>query len=204
MATACRVPAAAAHREGLPRRLRQAVARRRGFTLIEMLIVLVIVVVVIGASWPRLRTAWSKAELRSAARSVRVAMSQARLDAIDSGAPRQFRYQPGGSLYEVGVYTLSDDALLAAAPDSTSETPAAQYELPHGVRFVVTSPTAEPVSPEAASDQWSEPLLFYPNGCSANAKLRLSGDEELYVNVVLRGVTGVAKVGPVEREKTLP
>ena len=85
-------------------------------------------------------------------------------------------------------------------------------ELPHGVFFrdpraretfnsLDTSDTsdtaplpAEEISRLDAAD-WSEPILFYPNGRAANARLELQGPKGLSVDVTLRGLTGMAKVG---------
>ena len=178
----------------------QAGLRRSGFTLLELLIVLAIVVMLVGASWPRLRTSLEKAELVDAAKGIRTFLSQARLDAIDSGSPRRFRYQPGGTLYEVGPYVIGDENLQADAAAQPPSTPVVQGCLPRGLRFVAPPSANLDGQPEAAAEEWSKPVLLYANGRSANARLRIAGADNMFVDIVLRGITGVAKVGAVERE----
>ena len=177
---------------------------RSGFTLLELLIVLAIVVMLVGASWPRLRTMLEKAELVDAAKGLRTLLSQARLDAIDSGTPRRFHYQPGGTLYEVGPYVIGDEDLQADAASQLPSAPVVQGCLPRGLRFAVP-PSANPDGqPEAAVEEWSKPVLLYPNGRSANARIRIAGADTMFVDVELRGITGVAKVGAVQREVLQP
>lgn len=181
-------------------RAERRASQGRGFTLLEMLIVLAIVVVVAGAVWPAFRAAMDKAELIDAAKAVRTALSQARLDAIDSGVPRQFRYQPGGMLYEVSVYTLAADSLLTDAVEELPPENTQHYELPSGLQF------AAPIAPDTGApvetvDEWAPPILLYPNGRSDNLRLRVLGAERMSIEVWLRGVAGVAKLGLVERRE---
>lgn len=160
---------------------------------------LAIIVVVSGAVWPALRAAMDKAELVDAAKGVRTALSQARLDAIDSGTPRQFRYQPGGTLYEVAIYTIAADSLLNDVVEEPPLETTIQFELPRGVQFATTVGAGDQATPVESVDEWAPPVLLYPNGRSDNLRLRLKGAERMSVEVWLRGIAGVAKVGPVER-----
>jgi Tfp pilus assembly protein FimT len=47
--------------------------------------------------------------------------------------------------------------------------------------------------------QWSAPIVFYPNGRTSNARIRLSDQGEYFVDVSLRGLTGGARVGKIRR-----
>jgi type II secretion system protein H len=180
-----------------------------GFTLMELLIVLAIMVLMAGACWPMLRGVMDKAYLADAAKGLRTVLSQARLDAIDSGVPRQFRFQPGGTQYELAVYAFTDDSLLANAGGETTSDTTVRYDLPQGIQFAAPAADADDSSSDNADasrsgDEWSQAILFYPNGHSDNLRLRLSGAKGMYVEVWLRGITGVAKVGPIEREEQQP
>ena len=186
--------------------------RRCGFTLVELLIVLTILVLLMAASWPRLRLMLDKAQLHDAAKAFRTAVSQGRLDAIDSGTPRQFRYQPGGTLYEVSVFRPRDDTQQPGVEQETPGEPPQQFALPHGVRFAATqsaddgsSPAMDTTSPPPtdtadAEPDWSERVLLFSNGRSGNARIRIQGTEKMYVDITLRGIVGVPLVGPVQRE----
>ena len=82
----------------------------RGFTLVEMLIVLAVLAVMASLAWPAVRGMAAKSELRSAAGNVRSALAGPRLRAIESGVPQRFRYQPGADGYEAVDCGTPDDA----------------------------------------------------------------------------------------------
>jgi hypothetical protein len=46
---------------------------------------------------------------------------------------------------------------------------------------------------------WSDPIVFYPNGRTSNAEIHLVGDREYRISLTLRGVTGAIEVSPLER-----
>ena len=89
--------------------------RRRGYTLMEMLLVQGVIVALVAMSWPALRGSLDKNRLLAAARQVRTDLVQARLKAAETGIPQQFRYQPGLRSYEVAP---TDHAMTAAATDA--------------------------------------------------------------------------------------
>lgn len=75
--------------------------RRQGFTLIEILVVLALVVVLVSFSWPALQGTLQRSELESAAKQVTNELSQVRLKAIETGVAQKFRFQPGKGNYEI-------------------------------------------------------------------------------------------------------
>ena len=158
----------------------------------------------------------AKSQLQSAAKQLRVALTQARLEAIESGTPQQFRYQPGTGYFEVSAKSTSQGAGLlvpvglegAGAGEALGEDlgsqEAAQYELPDRVRFFDPSaPDAAPGEPDADPSHnamiWSAPIIFYPNGRTFNTRIRLHGEYDYYVDVMLRGLTGASRLGEVRR-----
>ncbi|MCP5113935.1 MAG: prepilin-type N-terminal cleavage/methylation domain-containing protein, partial [bacterium] len=74
---------------------------RRGFTLVEMLVVLTILGLLVGMSWPSVHRLLSRSRVKEAAKQVRTELGEARLRAIESGTPQVFRFQPGTSFFEV-------------------------------------------------------------------------------------------------------
>jgi prepilin-type N-terminal cleavage/methylation domain-containing protein len=185
----------------------------RGYTLLEMLIVVAVLAVVVSFSWPVLRKSMYKSELVSAARRLRDDLARARLEAIESGTARQFRYQPGTGRYEFSARTstegggaalvaaegLGDDDLLPAGEPLKAE--ADERLLPGDVCFVGPAVAPSPAGSLALEPQteWSDPVVFYPSGRALNARIRLVGAGDYYVDVTLRGLTGAAKVGQVQK-----
>ena len=50
-----------------------------------------------------------------------------------------------------------------------------------------------PTDPLGAQSDWSQPLLFYPDGSTSDAKVLLVNRNVLFVRIELRGLTGIAK-----------
>ena len=44
---------------------------------------------------------------------------------------------------------------------------------------------------------WSAPIYFYPDGTSSDARLQICNDRNGAIELMLRGMTGVVKVGDV-------
>jgi prepilin-type N-terminal cleavage/methylation domain-containing protein len=204
----------------------------RGFTLVETLIVLAVLALLSSLSWPAVRGMLGKGELREAAKQVRVALVKARLGAIESGVAQSFRYLPGTERFEVVSLPTSLDEEKRPSPSRfrqrLSEDEPIQGFLPQGVIFEENDPRvaaqASPrplaaverqVSPLPSAGEgpgvrgrddanWSTPIVFFPNGRSSNARIRLAGPRGLSVEVTLRGTNGATRVGPLERREERP
>jgi prepilin-type N-terminal cleavage/methylation domain-containing protein len=191
--------------------------RRRGFTLLEMLIVLAVVVAVASMGWPSLRKLSHKSTLREAARQVRNVLARARLEAIESGGVRLFRYCPGTGVFEVSAGSTAEEGAAATlfpaegsapsprVPDRGLESAKTEQTLlPEGVCFVDPRWTGSSIpSPAPAAldglPGWSQPVVFFPNGRATDAFIRLECQDRYFVVVALRGLTGTVQLGPVGR-----
>ncbi len=179
---------------------------REGFTLVELLIVLAILVMAMAISWPAVGGLLAKNELRSAAQQVRAALAKTRLEAMESGAVRQFRYQPGTRRFEITRLAATAEESSAGrgvredgdAPDTPAE-----VLLASGVRWESPDTTGVPLRPALSGDSpeqvWSAPILFFPNGRTSNARLQLGGRRGFLVPLTLRGVTGTVAIGNLQR-----
>lgn len=179
----------------------------RGFTLLEMMIVLAVLAVLTAIAWPAVRGLLAKSELQNAAKQVRNALVRARLEAMETGTIRRFRYQPGGGQFDVAILARLD-APQESPLEQTSETTSGEKivledALPDGVAFAGLDEFDELLallSPEDAADSdWSEPVLFYPNGRTSNAKIRIAGHRGQTIEVALRGMTGTTFVGAIQQ-----
>jgi type II secretory pathway pseudopilin PulG len=179
---------------------------RAAFTLLELLIVMGVLVMLLAVTWPVVGGLLAKQQLQTGAKQVRAAWAKARLEAMESGTLRRFRYQPGTGHFQVGSLNEAADPRLptgrAAAEQTTSSSPADHW-LPAGVCFERLDQA--PLAPRTAAlsdvteEAWSEPILFFPNGRTSNARLELHGRRDWTVPLLLRGVTGTVTVGRIQR-----
>jgi len=194
-----------------------------------MMIVIALLAATLAIAWPAVRHTLSKSQLREAAKQVRTRLTQARLAAIETGQPQQFRFQPGTGRYIVGPWgasvagqaggaSLSSRRGAGRAAMNAGSDDAALHEMVEdlglGVVFEPQSieeayrggtnvtlvsrevpPDAElPADVSDFDDSWSPPIIFYPNGRSSNATVRLRGERDFQVDISLRGVMGTVDV----------
>ncbi|MEZ6073787.1 MAG: prepilin-type N-terminal cleavage/methylation domain-containing protein [Pirellulales bacterium] len=129
-----------------------------GFTLVEVLLVLGILVLLAAAAWPNLRRPLAATRLREAARGLCNELARARLRAIETGNVLELRYEPGRRRYEIvaqsaatiagehlaptvnGGNAAGEPGFLSADVAAAQHWPAAPYvalreQLPSGVCF---------------------------------------------------------------------
>ena len=129
-------------------------ARTGGFTLLEVLLVLGLLVMLAAVAWPSLSRPLAATRLREGARELCNELARARLRAIETGNVLVLRYEAGHARYEIITRTAAiegsdatstnDDDLLGAtsAQDGRSRSwPAGAFvpvrgELPDAIRFV--------------------------------------------------------------------
>lgn len=69
---------------------------REGFSLLELMLVLVVMIGVMALVWPAVARSVASTEIRDAARQLRERLVEARREAMDSGQPVLVRISPGG------------------------------------------------------------------------------------------------------------
>jgi len=202
-------------------------ADRAGFTLLELLLVLGIIVLMTGLAWPALRASMAKNRLRDSAQQLRVELARARLSAMEHGTPLEFRYRAGEGRFRIALRMVATEASAApsfepaaagAASRSLSTSngldndgEVTESELPEGVVFAEPEqwrPEAKPFADEdldvdaedesLRSEGWSTAIIFLPDGTTTNATLALRDGRGAQVVVQLRGMTGLAKPGEIE------
>jgi prepilin-type N-terminal cleavage/methylation domain-containing protein len=84
---------------------------RRGFSLVELLLVLAILVLAAAISVPTLRGTLRNQKLSRAADLVRIEWARAHVQAMKTGRIQMFRYQLGGQGFRVEPWAAGDDML---------------------------------------------------------------------------------------------
>ena len=197
---------------------------RQALTLLEMLLVLCLLSVLVALAWPSLNRPMANQRLRKAADRVRAEWGRARVEAMSSGQTYLFRYVPETDRYSIqcragpdfapdvtdgeGVGVVGEEMSPPAAPRQTERT------LPDGVTFVAGQTKVDTRSQmiesqvgglQTVEGGWSRPVLFYPDGTTSSARLLLKNKHDRYIELALRGLTGVVTVGQLHAaEERLP
>ena len=169
-------------------------ARRRGYTLLELMLVLGILLILAGIAWPAVQGMYQRHRLQTAAEDVRAHLAGTRLRAIDSDTVYQFVYEPGGQAYSVQPYEAS------ALPTTSAM-------LPEPIRFDATDALNDSTdfllnqssSAGAGTTNLSTPILFAPDGSSIDATVSLVDDEGRTIRLSVRGLTAAVSVGSVQQ-----
>lgn len=142
---------------------------QRGFTLIEVVVVLAILALVTAMALPLLSRAGAKADARVAAREIAAGLRMTRNLAMVRGHAEAF---------------LIDSASNAFRAGST----AAPQRLPAGVRLVLYTTTEERRSATAGS------IRFFPDGTSTGGGIRLQAGNSR-AEVLVDWLTGHLTIG---------
>jgi hypothetical protein len=155
--------------------------------------------------------------LRSGADDVRMSWVQARVAAMNAGATYAFHYVPGGDHYTVDCQFTPElesdvDSSAFGTSGTMEEDPTTQFKLdsklPDRVCFSGGQSAADSRAVEAVSSGTStnadpqlalaDPILFYPDGTTSTAILRVQNQYGRMIELSLRGLTGVVTVSPVQ------
>lgn len=197
--------------------MRTPPARRRcsGFTLLELLLVLAVLVTVVSLTWPSVLRYLREQGIQEGAEAARAAAASTRIKAIDTGLTYQFRYEPGGRRFVVIPYDPPESiAASSTETDGSIQTyPVLSGQLAEGTRFVI--PEDEPAVAEGLPREsfvnlpdardleattWGPPVLFFPDGTADDATFAIVNEDDLRVELAVRGLTGTLTVSPLTQD----
>lgn len=195
--------------------MRNLRAHRHAFTLIELILVLGVIVMIFSLAIPLATRALGTHALRQSADQVRVAMGQARVQAIKTGQIQALFFQIDSNWFNVApfVHFAAQQAIAARQAQITARVARRDFDenqLPMGIVFADGMTSNDGRSADAIIRSGAggggggsgrgpgiKPILFYPDGTSQDARVFLKDDKENFTSVGLRGLTGIAKTVPV-------
>jgi prepilin-type N-terminal cleavage/methylation domain-containing protein len=183
-----------------------------GFTLLELIIVLAVMIAVAAMSLPMLQRSFSGQKLDKGADLVRAHMGRARVNAIRNGEIYAFYYQIEGPAFRVGPFNAETIDSMKNVPLNedarTSNFDFGDDLLPREVRFsmgLTNTDARAAAAMVSANFQPGDmrPILFYPDGTSQTAKVILQNKENDAVQVTLRGLTGTTTIKKILDERMI-
>lgn len=182
--------------------------------MLELLLVLAILVVLVGLGTPAVYNSLQGHRLTISAEQVQTAFMQARVEAMESGRIRMFRFQQETANFAVAPFVRSSDELennlagtsqgigVSSVVLDSVETETINGMLEEGVVFagdnIETDIRSYTLEQEQGGDMnisgWSRPILFYPDGTASDATVFLRGQGGTITSVKLRGLTGIARI----------
>jgi Tfp pilus assembly protein FimT len=202
-----------------PLALRRRTLSRPAFTLVEILLVLVLLVIVGSLSIPYLFGSFARSQLRNGGDLVQSALAEARLTAMETGQVQVLRCELKGRRFQLGsMLDLAANGDKSGPTATTAPTVAAptddgdkysthfdSHQLPSGVVFASgdVAPSAQLLAMLGTADQpgWTSPIVFSPDGTATDATLLLVNEGDHTVRITLRGLTGVVRVGEIDAEE---
>jgi len=185
--------------------------KRQGFTLLELMLVMVIMVILASLTLPAIDRMLDGQKVDKGADLVRASLGRARVTAIRSGKVQAFICRPGSA----SMLVMPLESVDASSDMSTwfSETREANRssnldfsdeQLPRGVEFissaVVDNNRSEFVMEESGSSMSSSAsgstqyVLFYPDGTCQDAQLTISNQAGVQKRIIVRALTGTARI----------
>ena len=152
-----------------------SVRHEKGFSLFELIVVLVLLSLVAAVVLPSFTTGMQGIRLNTAARDMVTKLKQARSRAI--AEQKVFRVAFGSPEQEESTYSITDDYGVELE----------KIELPRGFKLILDS-EVEPV------------VSFYPNGRSSGFQLLIENQQEYRLAVEVDRISGLAKARRPDEE----
>jgi prepilin-type N-terminal cleavage/methylation domain-containing protein len=200
---------------------------RRAFTLLELLLSLVVFAAIASIALPGAALLLADRKIVRGADQLRIEMTRMRVDAMRSGRVMMIEAAIDGNTFrsrpyfsatdsvessdqssgQSGLISGADQAVVTAITIDPSATD--EFEIPQELTIqsvqVVTAARGAEISQAATFNQdvggegkqWSQPILFYPDGTTSTAAVTIADDVYGKVIVKLRGITGDVSVTEV-------
>jgi type II secretion system protein H len=179
---------------------------KRGFTLIELMVVIVLISILTAMIIPEMRGTFQDALLRSTARKLVDVLTLANSSAITTGAPRVVQLDIRGGRYRIEGSSKESERTAAS---STREITGGQgnidsrisvrvrkiEEEPDEESEPVSEPPKEPEKPAREGD-----ISFYPDGTADAAEIMLRDRDGFRLALRVNPATSRVQIVEMERE----
>jgi len=188
---------------------------RRGYTFVEILLVLTLLAVIAGLAWPSVLRFRNEQTIKDTAERVRSELDRTRFRAIDTGLAYQFRYETGGRRFiaiPAEREALAPTSSIVATQSAASRN-AYAGEIAEGLTFeppadaprvgeLVQGEWLTGIADAGALQQarWSPAILYRADGTATNAEFRVIDDDRRFIEFKVRELTGMATTGPLRKE----
>lgn len=163
--------------------------RRPGFTMIEMIVVVAVVLIIGGVLLPTLAGLAGNSKVKAAADAVKARLMEARLNAMEQGRPYVFSISTDGLKMRVAP----DEAVEAEVGEDGQSLPAVVIEedLPDEINLKLTTPQNGTTASTTANG-YTKVVTFQPDGTCAedSATLGVQENGRSGMVVTIRGLTG--------------
>lgn len=190
-------------------------ARRRGFTLFEMMLIMAVLISAFAVSWPSLNRMYQDAQLKQGVDQVQVQLVSARVHSVDAGMMYQFRYEPGGRRFMIIPFDqegmLSSDLTLGTGGGGQVQTVwkcagIIGETLQFDATGLGTTASQVPIdwlnglpnSGDFVNTNWSAPMYFNADGSSTGGTLDVYDSHGQFARIFVRPLTGGVTVSKIE------
>ncbi|MCH7726839.1 MAG: prepilin-type N-terminal cleavage/methylation domain-containing protein [Planctomycetes bacterium] len=184
---------------------------RHAFTLLELMLVLAILVGIAALVIPSFQGTLKTQRLKGGADVVRGAWGEARVEAMRTGGIVVFEFELEGNRFRVSsmasAFSAFANPALGIGQSNTMPPPNMMFDggyevLPEGIRF---QGQMSEVDTREADVGGAVPVLagglrrvyFYPDGTTTTTRVRVADERGMYLDIDLRGLTGIAQVSEV-------
>lgn len=185
--------------------------RRRGFTLLEMVLVLAIIVAVGAIAAPIFRGSLEIEKLRKGIELVAADWVETSALAMETGETQVWLCEVGSSGFSASTYsntggltpteaatTVADTTGLSATSGSASGSGSFGQTMPEGISIsevlVSEGDTMVTMAENSMADASNATVFFYPDGTSSSARLSVIDEQQRTMTVVMNGLAGTVRV----------
>lgn len=172
---------------------------RNGFTLLEIILVVVVLVVMAAITTPLALQSIQDGKLRGSTDKIQGAFAEARTKAIRTGNQYAFYFSNNGTGFYVSKYdplrATDVPSWVSEEFDGSPNSVTGGHFLETGVRFITQDIGTDSRSQQAGASDVAgfERILFYPDGQVQPAKVFLQNEMGDRRAIVLRAITGSSR-----------